>query len=206
MAGVMAAVMHAPLTGIFLIAELTGGYNLFIPLIIVTISSYLTINIFEHHSIYAVRLARQGKLLTHNTDKSVLTMMSVDSIIDKDYTSVDPNMQMGKLIHAISASRNSYLPVVNDNGTLLGEVDITKIRHIIFRTELYKRFSVSQLMTQPAALLNVNDPMEQIMKVFESTDAQNLPVVDLDSRLVGYISRTRLFNMYRQVVADYSAE
>lgn len=103
--------MHAPLTGIFLIAELTGGYNLFIPLIIVTISSYLTINIFEHHSIYAVRLARQGKLLTHNTDKSVLTMMSVDSIIDKDYTSVDPNMEMGKLIHAISASRNSYLPI-----------------------------------------------------------------------------------------------
>lgn len=120
MAGVMAAVMHAPLTGIFLIAELTGGYNLFIPLIIVTISSYLTINIFEHHSIYAVRLARQGKLLTHNTDKSVLTMMSVDSIIDKDYTSVDPNMEMGKLIHAISASRNSYLPVVNDNGRCWG--------------------------------------------------------------------------------------
>nr|WP_308534833.1 chloride channel protein [uncultured Prevotella sp.] len=206
MAGVMAAVMHAPLTGIFLIAELTGGYNLFIPLIIVTISSYLTINIFEQHSIYAVRLARQGKLITHHIDKSVLTLMSMDSLIDKNFTSVDPNMEMGKMIHAISASRNSYLPVVNDNGTLLGEVDITKIRHVIFRTELYKRFVVGQLMTQPAALLSVNDPMAQVMKVFEKTGAENLPVIDVDSRLVGYISRTRLYNTYRRYVADFSAE
>ncbi len=96
MAAVMSAVMHAPLTGIFLIAELTGGYQLFIPLIIVTISSYLTINIFEHHSIYAVRLAKQGKLLTHHTDKSILTLMSMDKIIDHDFTSVGPDLEMGR--------------------------------------------------------------------------------------------------------------
>lgn len=206
MAAVMAAVMHAPLTGIFLIAELTGGYQLFIPLIIVTICSYLTINIFEHHSIYAVRLAKQGKLLTHHTDKSILTLMTMDKIIDRDFTSVAPDMEMGQLIHALSSSRNDYIPVLNESGCLIGEIDITKLRHIIFRTELYHRFHVSQLMTAPAATLGVNDPMEDVMKTFDSTGAQYLPVVGLDGHLVGYISRIRLYSMYRQFVADFSAE
>lgn len=206
MAAVMAAVMHAPLTGIFLIAELTGGYQLFIPLIIVTISSYLTINIFEHHSIYAVRLAKQGKLLTHHTDKSILTLMSMDKIIDRDFKSVGPDMEMGQLVHALSSSRNDYMPVLNENGDLLGEIDITKLRYIIFRTELYHRFHVSQLMTPPAAILGANDPMEDVMKTFDRTGAQYLPVVNVDNHLVGYISRTRLYSMYRQLVADFSAE
>ena len=206
MAAVMAAVMHAPLTGIFLIAELTGGYQLFIPLIIVTICSSLTINIFEHHSIYAVRLAKQGKLLTHHTDKSILTLMTMDKIIDRDFTSVAPDMEMGQLVHALSSSRNDYIPVLNESGCLMGEIDITKLRHIIFRTELYHRFHVSQLMTAPAATLGVNDPMEDVMKTFDSTGAQYLPVVGLDGHLVGYISRIRLYSMYRQFVADFSAE
>ena len=206
MAAVMAAVMHAPLTGIFLIAELTGGYQLFIPLIIVTICSYLTISIFEHHSIYAVRLAKQGKLLTHHTDKSILTLMTMDKIIDRDFTSVAPDMEMGQLVHALSSSRNDYIPVLNESGCLMGEIDITKLRHIIFRTELYHRFHVSQLMTAPAATLGVNDPMEDVMKTFDSTGAQYLPVVGLDGHLVGYISRIRLYSMYRQFVADFSAE
>lgn len=206
MAAVMAAVMHAPLTGIFLIAELTGGYQLFIPLIIVTICSYLTINIFEHHSIYAVRLAKQGKLLTHHTDKSILTLMTMDKIIDRDFTSVAPDMEMGQLVHALSSSRNDYIPVLNESGCLMGEIDITKLRYIIFRTELYHRFHVSQLMTAPAATLGVNDPMEDVMKTFDSTGAQYLPVVGLDGHLVGYISRIRLYSMYRQFVADFSAE
>lgn len=206
MAAVMAAVMHAPLTGIFLIAELTGGYQLFIPLIIVTISSYLTINIFEHHSIYAVRLAKQGKLLTHHTDKSILTLMSMDKIIDRDFTSVGPDMEMGQLVHALSASRNDYIPVLNESGSLLGEIDINKLRYIIFRTELYHRFHVSQLMTPPAATLGAGDPMEDVMKTFDRTGVQNLPVVSVDGRLIGYISRARLYSMYRQLVADFSAE
>ena len=195
MAAVMAAVMHAPLTGIFLIAELTGGYQLFIPLIIVTISSYLTINIFEHHSIYAVRLAKQGKLLTHHTDKSILTLMSMDKIIDRDFKSVGPDMEMGQLVHALSSSRNDYMPVLNENGDLLGEIDITKLRYIIFRTELFHRFHVSQLMTPPAAILGANDPMEDVMKTFDRTGAQYLPVVNVDNHLVVYISRARLYSM-----------
>ena len=135
MAGVMAGVMQAPLTGIFLIAELTGGYQLFIPLMIVCICGYLTINIFEQHSIYGIRLARAGKLITHHTDQAVLTLMSLDSIIDRQFTSVSPDMPLGKLINAISKSHTSFLPVLDEAGTLLGEIDITKISHVMFRSE-----------------------------------------------------------------------
>ena len=113
---------------------------------------------------------------------------------------------MGTLVHAISSSRDNYIPVLDDSGRLLGEIDINKIRHIIFRTELYHRFRVSQLMSPPAAELNANDPMEDVMKTFERTGAQYLPVVDIDGQLVGYISRSRLFDLYRQLVADFSAE
>ncbi len=206
MAALMSGVMHAPLTGIFLIAELTGGYQLFIPLLIVTICSFLTINIFEHHSIYAVRLAKQGKLLTHHTDRSVLTLMTMDKMLDKEFSSVKEDLEMGKLVNVISSNRNSYLAVVDDNGGLLGEIDITKLRHVIFRTELYHRFSVKQLMTPPLAVLSINDPMEDVMKVFEKTGALNLPVLDNEKHLVGYISRTKLFDNYRKLVADYSTE
>ena len=206
MAGVMAAVMHAPLTGIFLIAELTGGYSLFIPLIIVAISAYLTISIFEKHSIYAIRLAREGKLITHHTDRSVLTLMSLNDLVDKDYTAVQPDMEMGKLVHAISRSRTSYIPVLDDADHLLGEIDITKIRHVIFRTELYHRFTVAQLMTQPPAVLHESDNANDVMKKFDKTGAQMLPVLDSSNCLKGYITRTHMYGTYRQIVADLSEE
>jgi len=206
MAGVMTGVMHAPLTGIFLIAELTGGYALFIPLMIVCICSYLTIIIFEPHSIYGMRLARQGKLITHNTDRAVLTLMSLDSVIEREVTTVSPDMELGKLIHFISRSRMSIVPVVDEAGHLLGEIDVTKIRHIVFRTELYGHFRVSQLMTEPPAVLGDNDPMDEVMKKFDSTDASMLPVVDSLGNLKGYVTRAHIYSQYRQMVADMSAE
>ena len=206
MAGVMAGVMHAPLTGIFLIAEITGGYGLFIPLMIVSISSYLTIIIFEPHSIYGMRLAREGKLITHHTDKSVLTLMSLDSVINKENVSVSPDMDLGMLVNAISRSRNSFIPVLDDAGNLLGEIDITRSRHVLFRTELYHHFKVLQLMVPPKAILGVNDPMEDVMETFESADALNLPVVASDGHLIGYINRTRMYAMYRKLVSEFSTE
>ena len=206
MAGVMAGVMHAPLTGIFLIAEITGGYGLFIPLMIVSISSYLTIIIFEPHSIYGMRLAREGKLITHHTDKSVLTLMSLDSVINKENVSVSPDMDLGMLVNAISRSRNSFIPVLDDAGNLLGEIDITRSRHVLFRTELYHHFKVRQLMVPPKAILGVNDPMEDVMETFESADALNLPVVASDGHLIGYINRTRMYAMYRKLVSEFSTE
>ena len=206
MAGVMAGVMHAPLTGIFLIAEITGGYALFVPLIIVSVVSVMGISIFEPHSIYAMRLARQGKLITHHTDRAVLTLMSMDSIIEKEYLSVAPDMPLGKLVNVISRSQTDFIPVLDVGGRLLGEVDITKIRHIVFRTELYTKFKVNQLMSSVPAVLYTNEPMEQVMKKFERSNAEYLPVVYINNKLTGFISRTRLYTMYRKMVADFSAE
>lgn len=206
MAGVMAGVMHAPLTGIFLIAEITGGYQLFVPLLIVAVVSVMVISIFEPHSIYAMRLAREGKLVTHHTDRSVLTLMSMESVIEKHVTSVRPDLPLGKLVNVLSNSDYDFLPVVDDSGRLLGEIDITKIRHIVFRTELYQRYNASQLMTPVASFLYNNEPMEDVMKKFETTNANALPVVDINNHLIGYISRLRMYSVYRKMVADYSAE
>ena len=206
MAGVMAGVMHAPLTGIFLIAELTGGYQLFMPLMIVCICSYLTINIFEPHSIYGMRLARAGKLITHHTDSAILTLMSLESIIDRQFESLAPDLPLGKLINVISKSHTSFLPVLDHAGTLLGEIDITKIRHVMFRSELYNRFTVSQIMTPVQATLGINDKMIDVMRKFESTNSNFLPVVDVNNQLKGYVSRTRMYSMYRKMVADFSSE
>ena len=206
MAGVMSGVMHAPLTGIFLIAELTGGYNLFLPLMIVSVSSYLTINIFEPHSIYSSRLAKEGKLITHHTDHAVLTLMQLDSVIERDYESVAPDMELGKIVHEISRSRSSVLPVLDAAGTLLGEIDITKIRHVVFRIELYHHFRASQLMQDPAATLSEGAAMSDVMRTFDRTHAQWLPVLDSENRLKGYISRQRLYMQYRKMVKDMSEE
>ena len=206
MAGVMSGVMHAPLTGIFLIAEITSGYNLFMPLMIVSVASYLTINIFEPHGIYGLRLAKQGKLVTHHTDHAVLTLMSLDSVIDRDYQAVDPDMELGQMVHQISRSRKSVLPVTDPAGTLLGEVNINEIRHVVFRTELYHHFKAAQLMSEPAAILSDSTPMTHVMRTFERTQADWLPVIDGSNHLKGYISRKRLYETYRKIVHDFSQD
>lgn len=206
MAGVMAGVMHAPLTGIFLIAEITNGYDLFIPLMIVSTCSVMTISVFEPHSIYAMRLARQGKLITHHTDKAALTLMSLDSVVENDYIAVTADMPLGKLVNVISKSHSSFIPVLDSAGCILGEVDITKIRHIMFRSELYTKFCVMQIMTPVPAKVGINDRMEEVMKKFEIKNTNYLPVVDVNNRLMGYISRSRVFSLYRKMVEDLSAE
>lgn len=206
MAGVMSGVMHAPLTGIFLIAEITGGYALFVPLIIVSVVSVMVISIFEPHGIYAMRLARQGRLLTHHTDRSVLTLMSMDSVIEKEVTCVPPDMTMGRLINVLSSSSNMLIPVVDDDKRLLGMIDINKIRHLVFRPELYHRFHVNQLMSPVPTILFDNEPMDEVMTKFDKTNAEILPVVDINNRLKGYITKNRLYRTYRQMVADFSAE
>ena len=206
MAGVMAGVMHAPLTAIFLIAEITNGYDLFIPLMIVSTCSVMTISVFEPHSIYAMRLARQGKLITHHTDKAALTLMSLDSVVENDYIAVTADMPLGKLVNVISKSHSSFIPVLDSAGCILGEVDITKIRHIMFRSELYTKFCVMQIMTPVPAKVGINDRMEEVMKKFEIKNTNYLPVVDVNNRLMGYISRSRVFSLYRKMVEDLSAE
>ena len=206
MAGVMSGVMHAPLTGIFLIAELTGGYSLLLPLMIVSVSSYLTIIIFEPHSIYGSRLAKEGRLLTHHTDHAALTLMNLDSVIERGYQAVSPDMELGQIVNQVSRSHSRVLPVTDGAGTLLGEVDIMHIRKVLFRIELYHHFTASQLMEEPVATLLDSAPMTSVMKTFDRTGAEWLPVVDTDNRLKGYISRQRLYTLYRKMVHDMSED
>lgn len=206
MAGLMSGVMHAPLMGIFLIAELTGGYDLFLPLMITSVSAYLTIVVFEPHSIYSMRLAKKGELLTHHKDKAVLTLMRIDSMVETNFEPVRPDMDLGQLVGVISRAKRNLFPVVDNGGVLLGIVQMDDIRNIMFRQELYRRFTVDRLMTSPPCRLSVNDPMEVVMKKFDDTDAWNLPVDDADGKYLGFVSKSKVFATYRQVLVDFSDE
>ena len=206
MAGLMSGVMHAPLTGIFLIAELTEGYDLFLPLMIVSVSSYLTIIVFEPHSIYSMRLAKKGQLLTHHKDKAVLTLMKVENVVEEDFDIVRPEMDLGELVKVISKAKRNLFPVVDASGVLLGIVVLDDIRNIMFRQELYHRFKVDKLMTSPPAKLLVTDPMEIVMRKFDDTKAWNLPVIDEDGKYLGFVSKSKIFNSYRQVLVHFSED
>ena len=206
MAGLMSGVMHAPLTGIFLIAELTGGYHLFMPLMIVSVVSYLTIMLFEPHSLYAMRLAQKGELLTHNKDRNVLTLLKMDSVLETDFVAIMPEMTLGELVKVISESKRNIFPVIDKKGHLKGILLLDEVRNIMFQPRLYKRFTVGQLMTSPAAILRFDLPMEKVMEIFEDTGAWNLPVVDQDRRYLGFVSKSKIFNSYRHVLVHFSEE
>ena len=202
MAGVMAGVMHAPLMAIFLTAELTGGYQLFLPLLIVSTISYGTIKLFEPYSIYAMRLARKGELLTHHKDKAVLTLMKMDSVIETDFLSVRPDMTLRQMVDVISRSNRNLFPVLGPGDRLMGVVLLDEIRNIMFRPELYDKMLVSTFMTLPPARIELGEPMENVMKAFDNTGAWNLPVVD-GGRYVGFVSKSKIFNSYRRVLRHY---
>ncbi|RHJ83221.1 chloride channel protein [Parabacteroides sp. AM08-6] len=202
MAGIMSGVMHAPLTGVFLIAELTGGYDLFLPLMIVSIGSYITILMFEPHSIYSMRLAQKGELLTHHKDRAVLTLLNTDSIIERDFLTVSPEMSLGDMVKVIAKSGRNAFPVIDEKGYLLGIVLLDNIRNIMFRPELYNRFHVSKFMVSAPDKIQIGTPMEQIMRIFDDTKAWNLPVVDEEGRYVGFMSKSKIFNSYREVLVE----
>lgn len=202
MAGVMAGVMHAPLTGTFLIAELTGGYDLFLPLMIVSLLSYGTILLFEKHSIYAIRLAKKGELITHHKDKAVLTFLKIQDLIEKDIPTVTPNMTLGDMVKVISTSNRNIFPVINKKGILLGLVMMNDIRNIMFRPELYERFIVEKFMVGTPDTIDINSSMEEAMAKFEITKAWNLPVVDKKGVYQGLLSQSSVFNSYREVLVE----
>ena len=206
MAGVMSGVMHAPLTGVFLIAELTGGYDLFLPLMIVSVSSYLTIMVFEPHSIYSMRLAKKGELLTHHKDRAVLTLMKMENVVETDFVEVHPDMDLGDMVKAISQSHRNIFPVTDETGLLEGIVLLDDIRNIMFRQELYHRFKVRKFMTSAPARLYNTENMEQVMQKFDDTQAWNLPVVDADGQYLGFVSKSKIFNSYRELLLHFSEE
>ncbi|MDE5417868.1 chloride channel protein [Labilibaculum sp. DW002] len=205
MAGMMAGVMHAPLTAIFLIVEITGGYALFIPIMITATIAYLTIMYFEPHSIYTKRLAKRGELITHNKDKAILTLMKLGKVIETDLKRVDPNATLGELVKKISQSQRNIFPVVDEDEKLLGIVLLDDIRNIMFNPEMYDDTYVHDLMIMPPAILDANAPMDKVMRRFEETGAWNLPVVQ-DDKYLGFVSKAKIFNVYRRVLVHYSDE
>jgi CIC family chloride channel protein len=206
MAGMLSAVMHAPLTGVFFIAELTGGFELFLPLMVVSVGAYLTIIIFEPHSIHTFRLAQKGELLTHHKDKAVLTLLDRNEVIERDFVPVHPDMYLGDIVKVIARSSRNMYPVVDDEDKFLGIVRLDNIRNIIFRPELYKRFQVSKFMVAGQAILRHNMPMEEIMRIFDETKAWNLPVVDEKGRYLGFMSKSKIFDSYREVLVENYSE
>ncbi|MCH5176730.1 MAG: chloride channel protein [Prevotellaceae bacterium] len=206
MAGLMSGVMHAPLTGIFLIAELTGGYQLFVPIMIVSAVSYLTINAFEPHSIYAMRLARKGELITHDKDDAILTVLHLDALVEKNFVAVEPDWDLGKVTIAVTNSRRNLFPVVDKVGHLLGVVSLDSIRKVMFRPELYHQYTARAFMKEPPAVLGHDDSLKDAARKFDETRAWSLPVVDADGKFSGFISRSGLFNSYRKTLVDFTAE
>ena len=199
MAGVMAGVMHAPLMGIFLTAQMTGGYNLFLPLLIVSTLSYGTIRLFEPYRIYTMRLAKRGELLTHEKDKSVLTLLSVDNVIERDFKEVHPDMNLKEMVEIVALSKRNLFPVTDDAHKLVGVVLLDDIRNIMFRPDLYKKMHVRRFMSSPPAIIQDTDTMENVMRTFDKTGAWNLPVVH-NEEYIGFVSKSKIFNSYRNVL------
>ena len=203
MAGVMSAVMHAPLMAIFLTAEMTGGYELFLPLLIVSTISYGTIRLFLPWSIYTMRLAQRGELLTHEKDKTVLTLLKMDSVIETDFIEVHPDMTLKEMVGVISRSNRNLFPVTDDKGSLLGIVLLDDIRNIMFRPDLYRKMRVSKFMAMVPAKIEVGESMDKVTKLFDDTNAWNLPVVE-KGKYVGFVSKSKIFNSYRRVLKHYT--
>lgn len=203
MAGLMSGVMHAPLMAIFLTAEMTGGYNLFLPLLIVSTLSYMTIRVFEPYSIYTMRLAKKGDLLTHEKDKAVLTLMKIHNVIEQEFREVHPEMTLREVVDIISQSNRNLFPVTDSDGNFKGVVLLDDIRNIMFRPDLYDKMTVSRFMSMPPARIDVHDTMDKVMTVFDKTGAWNLPVVD-DGKYIGFVSKSKIFNSYRRVLRHFT--
>lgn len=205
MAGVMSGVMHAPLMAIFLTAEMTGGYDLFLPLLIVSALAYITIRIFTPYSIYTMRLAKAGDLVTHQKDKAVLTLLKVDNLIETDFKTVNPEMNLKEMVDIISVSNRNLFPVTDADGNLKGVVLLDDIRNIMFRADLYKKMHVSRFMSAVPDVIEVSYPMDKVMEIFDRTNAWNLPVVD-NGRYVGFVSKSKIFNSYRRVLRHFTED
>ncbi len=205
MAGVMAGVMHAPLTAIFLIAEITGGHGLFLPLSLTAAFSFVTSRYVEPHSIYTSRLAKRGELITHDKDKAILTLLRTNKLIEKDFVTVYPEQTLGDMVKIISKSKRNIFPVVDSNAKFVGVVLLDNIRSIIFQPDQYKGTYVSELITPAPTLIEVNETMESVMDKFEKTGAWNLPVVE-NGKYIGFLSKSKIFSSYRHLLQQFYEE
>jgi len=205
MAGTISGNLHAPLTAIFLIAEITGGYQLFVPLMLVATISYLTTRIFTKNSVYTVQLARKGHLMTHHTDKNIIKLLDLKDLIETEFASVNINQNLGDLVEAITNSNRNVFPVIDDDNNFIGMVTMPDVRKIIFKPELYEKTMIKDIMFIPDIIIEANEPMSTIITKFKNTGIYNLPVVD-NGKYVGFVSRANIFSAYRKLLQEFSAD
>jgi CIC family chloride channel protein len=203
MSGVMSGVMHAPMTAIFLIAEITGGYDLILPLILVATISYITIMIFEPHSIYTKRLAERGELLTHHKDRNVLVMLDTEKLIETGFIVLKDDETLRDFVRKVPRSKRNIFPVLDDDEKLVGVVLMENVRPIIFNRDLYDNTYVNDLMISPPAIVDMNENMDTVMKKFQKTKAWNLPVTE-NGKYRGFLSKSKIFNEYRDILVHFS--
>ena len=203
MCGVIAGVLHAPLTGIFLIADITNGYGLFVPLMLVSAISYATVRIFEDTSVYTYMLAKRKELLTHDKDASVLTLLDINKLIETDIATVSPDATLGDLVEVIKHSKRNIYPVVSEDNVMYGMIKLDDIRDIIFSPELYDKVDVRTLMYFPEYFFSPDDDMDEVVKVVQKSGHYNFPIIS-EGKYVGFISRARIFSEYRKVSAFFS--
>lgn len=205
MAALLSGIMHAPLMAIFLIAEITNGYGLFVPLMIASTLSYITVKSFDKHNLYTKQLAMRGELITRHKDQAVLTLMKLNKVIETDFVAVKPRMTLGELVNVISQSRRNIFPVLNHQEQLVGIVLLDDIRQIMFNQNMYSITTVEKLMNIPPAFIEIEENMEHVMQKFETTGAWNLPVLE-NGKYVGFVSKSKIFSVYRRVLINYSDE
>jgi chloride channel protein, CIC family len=203
MAGMMAGVMQAPLTSIFLIAEITGGYNLFIPLIVTATVSYLTANHFIKNSIYTFHLAKRGDLITHDKDKAALTLMDVYKVIEKNFVALHPEDKLTQLVEAVKKSKRNVFPVVDNDGILVGILTLNDVKEMIFEKELYEKVRIKDIMYYPETYVNFEDTLQTITDQLEVSGHYNVPVIK-DNKYIGFISRAKIFSVYRKLIKECS--
>jgi CIC family chloride channel protein len=205
MGGLIAGVLHAPLTAVFLIAEITSGYQLFVPLMITATISYATIRLFVRNSVYTHQLARRGELITHHKDRAILSMMKVGKLIERNFNTVAPEDTLGDLVKVIAQSKRNLFPVVDDGDNFYGMIILDDIRHIMFKPEYYEEKKVSELMIMPGTFVDPDESMEEVAKKFQETRNYNLPVLK-DDKYLGFVSRANVFSEYRKLLHDFSDE
>ena len=206
MAAVMSGVMHAPLMGVFLSAELTGRFDLFLPLLIASTLSYGVSRIFEQYSIYTRRLALKGELITHHKDKAVLTLLKLEDFVQTDYQVIQPLMHLGDLVKIVAEARHNTFPVCDADGHFLGIVTLDDIRNIMFQPRLYSRMVVEDIMIGPPAKLHPDMNMAEVMNLFDNTNAWSLPLIDKSGKYLGMLSKNNIFRNYRDLLKTFSED
>ena len=206
MAGLIAANLHAPLTAIFLIGDITGGYQMFIPLMIVSVFAYTTVKIFQPNSVYTIQLAKRGELLTHNSDQNILHLMSINKVIERNFIPVKKAQTLGELVRVISISKRNIFPVIDDNNHFEGVVVMDQIRDIMFDRDRYENTTVEDLMIIPSVIVHLDDTMENVATKFHESGNYNLPVLDHDDKYVGFVSRANVFTTYRRMLKHFSED